>query len=265
MALVSGLNHLLVQVTNLDRSEAFYRDVFGLDVVGRNLVNEEGPNSLLRAAGPHLILLVEVAEVTPFRPHSMSIHHALYLREEQYNRAIERRSAAGFDVGDSRAAFRAKGQLSFDVFDPDGHRYQVQSVGKASSEQLKAGVGDFVCGNIQDFAVGSVTHFENEQFYLVREAAGFLALSHWCPHMNGMVRWRESYWSFYCPFHSATFNRLGECTAHQRYPTMRMHPVSVAKDGQVVVDTDTVIKRPRGHSREDFTPVLAGATVAAGG
>ena len=29
MALVDGLSHLLVQVTDLDRSEAFYRDVFG--------------------------------------------------------------------------------------------------------------------------------------------------------------------------------------------------------------------------------------------
>ncbi|HEY4134151.1 MAG TPA: VOC family protein, partial [Alphaproteobacteria bacterium] len=37
MALVDGFSHLVVQVTDLDRSEAFYRDVFGLDIIGRDL------------------------------------------------------------------------------------------------------------------------------------------------------------------------------------------------------------------------------------
>lgn len=34
MALVDGLNHLLVQVSDLERSEAFYRDTFELELVG---------------------------------------------------------------------------------------------------------------------------------------------------------------------------------------------------------------------------------------
>ena len=37
MAEVSGFSHLVVDVTDLDRSEAFYRDVLGLEVVGRDL------------------------------------------------------------------------------------------------------------------------------------------------------------------------------------------------------------------------------------
>lgn len=246
MALVTGISHLLVQVTDLDRSEAFYRDVLGFDLVGRDLVAEEGPNSLLRAAREHFILLVQVEKVTPFRPNSTSTHHALYLREEQYDRVIERRAAAGFDVGDTRKEFRAKGQLSFDVFDPDGHRYQVQSVGKAAAEPLRANAGKFACGRVDDFAVGSVTHFEEQQFYLVRHEDGFLALSHWCPHMNGMIRWRENYWSFYCPFHTATFNRVGECTGHgdqQKYPPVKLQPVSISDAGEVIVDTDVLVRR----------------------
>jgi lactoylglutathione lyase len=264
VALVSGLNHLLVQVTDLDRSEAFYRDVFGFDVVGRGLVNEEGPNSLLRAAGGHLILLVQVEQVTPFRPNSMSTHHAFYLREEQYNRVKDRRAANGFDVGDTRAVYRAKGQLSFDVFDPDGHRYQVQSVGKASGELLMAAEGNVNCGSVDDFAVGSVTHFEGKQFFLVRQEQGFLAVSHWCPHMNGMVQWRQEYWQFYCPFHSATFNRVGECTAHAKYPTMRIHPVSISDAGDVLVDTDRLVKRPQGFAADQFTPATRGASSLVG-
>jgi catechol 2,3-dioxygenase-like lactoylglutathione lyase family enzyme len=77
MAVVGGFNHLLLQVTDLDRSEAFYRDVFGFDVIGRNLVAEEGPNSLLKASKAHFVLLVQTKQVQPFRPNSSSIHHAL--------------------------------------------------------------------------------------------------------------------------------------------------------------------------------------------
>jgi lactoylglutathione lyase len=244
MALVDGLSHLLVQVTDLDRSEAFYRDVFGLEPVGRDLVAEEGPNALLKTNSGQFVLLVQVERVQPFRPNSNSIHHAFYLTEEQHRDARERRRAAGFPVDDTRAAFRANGQLSFDVFDPDGHRYQVQAVGREASVIMKAGKGPVACGKVEDFAVGSVTHFKDEQFYLVRHADGFLALSHWCTHMNGELRWRENHWSFYCPFHKATFNRKGECTGHQKgYPPLRLHPVTIADDGTIRVDTDTLINR----------------------
>jgi catechol 2,3-dioxygenase-like lactoylglutathione lyase family enzyme len=188
MALVDGLNHLLVQVTDLDRSEAFYRDVFELELVGRDLVAEEGPNSLLKTNNGHFLLLVQTAPVKAIRPNSSSIHHAFFLTPEQYKRAIERRRAAGHNVEDTRAAFRAKGQYSFDVYDPDGHRYQVQAVGPEASEILKAGEGEVACGKVTDFAIGSVTHFKQWQFYLVRHDDGFLALSHWCTHMNDTSR-----------------------------------------------------------------------------
>ena len=48
MALVDGFSHLVIQVTELDRSEEFYQEILGLDPVGRDLVSEEGPNSLLK-------------------------------------------------------------------------------------------------------------------------------------------------------------------------------------------------------------------------
>jgi len=255
MALVDGLNHLLVQVSDLDRSEAFYRDVFELELVGRDLVNEEGPNSLLKTNSGHMILLVQVAHpVKPFRPNSIAIHHAFYLTMEQYNRAIERRRAAGHDVGDTRKAFRAEGQYSFDVFDPDGHRYQVQAVGPEASKIIKAGKGKVVCGNARDFAPGSVTHFKDAQFYLVRHDTGFLALSHWCTHMNGVLKWQQSYWSFFCPFHDATFNRKGESTSHKAgYPPLRHHPVQIDAAGTVIVDTDELLGR-KAFSPDQVTP-----------
>ena len=82
MALVDGFSHLVVHVTDLDRSEKFYQDVFGLDVVGRNLVSDEGENSLLAMNTRQRILLVKVDEVVPFRPNRSSIHHAWLLTPE---------------------------------------------------------------------------------------------------------------------------------------------------------------------------------------
>lgn len=269
MALVDGLSHLLVQVTDLDRSEAFYRDVFGFDLVGRNLVAEEGETALLKSNSGHLIVLVQVDKVQPFRPNSGSIHHAFYLTPEQHQRARERRAVAtGKPVSDTRASFRANGQLSFDVFDPDGHRYQVQSVGPEASVIMKANMGDVVCGKVEDFAIGSVTHFQAAQFYLVRHKDGFLALSHWCTHMNGELRWREKHWSFYCAFHKATFNRKGESTSHRlNYPPLRLHPVTIRDDQSVVVNTNELIQR-RNYDPAQLAAVarcVAAATAGRGG
>lgn len=259
MALVDGLSHLLVQVTDLDRSEAFYRDVFGLELVGRDLVAEEGPNALLKTNNGHLVLLVQVEKVQPFRPNSNSIHHAFFLTEQQHEEARERRRAAGFKADDTREAFRANGQLSFDVFDPDGHRYQVQAVGRAASVIMKADKGIVSCGKVDDYAVGSVTHFKEWQLYLVRHTDGFLALSHWCTHMNGELKWRENHWSFYCTFHKATFNRKGESTSHQKgYPPLRLYPVTIESDGTILVNTDELINRGK-YDPSQLAPVTCEA------
>jgi len=112
MALVDGFSHLVVQVTDLDRSENFYQEVLGLDLVGRGLVSEQGPNSLLKMNTGQMVLLVQVAKVEPFRPNSNSIHHAWLLTVEQYQRAQARLKALGYNIEDSREEFRALGERS---------------------------------------------------------------------------------------------------------------------------------------------------------
>jgi catechol 2,3-dioxygenase-like lactoylglutathione lyase family enzyme len=74
MALIDGFSHLVVHVSDLDRSEKFYQEVLALDVVGRDLVNEEGPNSLLKTNTGQMVLLVQVPRVEPFRPNSNIMH-----------------------------------------------------------------------------------------------------------------------------------------------------------------------------------------------
>jgi catechol 2,3-dioxygenase-like lactoylglutathione lyase family enzyme len=263
MALVDGFSHLVVQVTNLDRSEKFYQEVLCLDLVGRNLVNEEGPNSLLKMNTGQMVLLVQVPKVEPFRPNTNSIHHAWLLTVEQYKRAQERLKALGYSIEDSRDQFRALGERSMDVFDPDGHRYQVQAHGPEATKIIRASAGKVNCGKIEDFEIGAVTPFSKGMFFLLRMEEGFMALSRWCTHRNGQVNWEKEHWRFYCPLHSATYNRRGEFTGHQQnVGPLRMHPVTIAEDGSVIVDTSEILVR-KSYSPDQIVPAVCGAEFCA--
>jgi catechol 2,3-dioxygenase-like lactoylglutathione lyase family enzyme/nitrite reductase/ring-hydroxylating ferredoxin subunit len=266
VSFIFGLSHLLIQVSDLDRSERFYQDILSLELVGRDLVAEEGPNSLLKTDKGHFLLLVQSSDVQPFRRNSSSIHHAFYVTPEQYRDLVRRWEAAGGTSSDSRAQYRAKGQYSFDVFDPDGHRFQIQSMDPTAWAPLKAGIGRVVCGNVADFVIGSVTHFKDGQFYLVRRAEGFLALNHWCTHMIGELRYRENYHDFHCPYHQATYNRRGESTSHpclKKLAPLRLHPISIEANGEIVVDTDQMISRREYSPSQLAVPSASSAELAA--
>jgi len=263
MAMIDGFSHIVLHVTDLDRSEKFYQDVFGLDLIGRDLVTDEGPTSLLGTNTRQRLLLVEVPEVVAIRPNSSTIHHAWLLTIDEMERAKERLTRQGFDISDSRAQFRAMGENSFDVFDPDGHRFQVQAYGPKSTAVVCENTGPITCGHMDDFPVGTVKAFVKGKFFLVRIDEGFLAVSRWCTHLNGLLNWKPEHWHFYCPMHGAMFDRKGDSLPCSRAaPTLRLHPVSISDDGTVTVDPDTAIKRER-FAPEQATPARPGAPALA--
>ena len=263
---VAGLSHLTLHVTDLARAEGFYRDVLGLQPLGRDLVADDGPTSLFRTEAGHMLVLVEVASVEAIRGQNTAIHHAWYLTPEQYAGAVERMKAHGYDVKDNHEGRRAMGEKSIDIFDPDGHRFQLQAVGPEAREVLKANRGKMVCGHLDTFAEGSVTLFNDGKFYLVRNADGFMALSRWCTHMNGLVQWKPNHWFFHCPYHKAIYDRAGApISPSPRFANLaplRMHPVEIDAEGMVSVDTDVVLIR-KGTAPEDATPAIAAAQTCA--
>ncbi len=245
MVLDGAFSHLVVEVSDLDRSEAFYRDVIGLDVIGRNLVAENRPTSLLAMNTRQRVLLVEVGKVPPYPASGGSIHHAWLLTPEQFARARDRLEAAGFETGiDPRQSFRAVGEYNMDIFDPDGNRFQIQAFGDEGSEVLRSGEGRVVMGHMDEFAPGSVTHYRKGRFFLVHDDAGFLAISAWCTHKNGITIWQKESFHFYCPFHGAKFDRTGCYHGHMRCTPMRLHPVEIDDIGTIAVDTDRFFARP---------------------
>lgn len=258
-ALNGAFSHLTIEVSDLDRSEAFYRDVIGLDVIGRNLVAENSPTSLLAMNTRQRVLLVEVPEVPPYPASGGSIHHAWLLTIEQFAKARDRLEALGYETGiDPRQSFRAVGEYNMDILDPDGNRFQIQAFGEESTEILASGAGTVACGKIEDFAPGSVTRFAEGRFFLVRNDDGFLALSAWCTHKNGITIWQKESWHYYCPFHGAKFDRSGVYKGHMGCKPLRLNPVSIAEDKTVMVDTDRFFARDE-YAASQAVPARAGA------
>ena len=258
-------SHLVVEVADLDRSEKFYRDVIGLDALGRNLVADNRPNALLAMNTRQRVLLVEVPEVPPYPASGGSIHHAWLLTIEQFRQARDRLEAAGYAIGiDPRQTFRAVGEYNMDIIDPDGNRFQIQAFGEESEEIIPTGAGVVAVGNMRDFPVGSVTRNGKGRFFLVHDDNGFLAISAWCTHKNGITVWQKESWFFYCPFHGAKFDTTGCYVGNMGCKPMRLHPVSIDKDGVISIDTD------RFYARKTFVPSQAvpavpGATFNADG
>ena len=245
MAEVNGFSHLVIDVTDLDRSEAFYRDVLGMEVLGRDLVSDVGPNSTVAMNTRHRIVMVQVdRKVEPFRPNSSSIHHALLLTGEQFDRAEKRLEGMGYKIGDNRAQFRAVGDRNIDINDPDGHRYQIQSFNPAARAFEPENVGEIQCGNVNDYAPGDVKAFGKGKFFVVRYDDGFMALTRWCTHRKGLLAWKAEHWCFYCPMHGATYNREGENTSYFiKAAPMGAHPLAIADDGTITVRPDEIIER----------------------
>ena len=255
-----AFSHIVVECANLDRSEAFYRDVIGLDVLGRNLTSDNRPHSLLAMNTRQRVLLVEVGEVPPYPGSGGSIHHGWLLTPEQFALARDRLEAAGYKTGiDPRQNFRAVGEYNMDIHDPDGNRFQIQAFGEESEELLPAGAGVVECVKIDNFAVGSVTRNGKGRFFLVREDAGFLAISVWCTHKNGVTVWQKESWHFYCPFHGAKYDPTGCYVGRMGCKPMRLHPVNIDETGTIFVDTDQFYSRA-GYDVSQAVPAKPGAT-----
>jgi len=78
------------------------------------------------------------------------------------------------------------------------------------------------------------------------------------------VAWEKEHWRFYCPLHGASYNRRGEFNGHQKdIGPLRMNPVSITQEGDVVVDTGVVIVRQDYRPDQVVPPVCGGEFCAA--
>ena len=236
-------SHLVLGVTDVERSERWYQEVIGLDLVGRNVTAEPRPHSVLRMNTGQLIILIQNDTVKP--PDRSGVHHGFMLTPNEYRRAYFRLKELGYETHDERQMYRAHGEYSIDIADPDGHRFQIQCYGPEAALPMP-GAGIVDCGPVDKYKIGDVRAFKDGNFHLVRQKEGFLALSRWCRHMNGIVVYQKAHWHFVCPFHDATYDRRGvpaPFMGNRARGPLHLHPITFSEAGHILVDSDHTIER----------------------
>lgn len=259
-------SHLVLRVSDLDRSVAWYRDILGFDFMGLDLTAEDRRHAVLQMNSGQLLLLVQAEPGEGIHPGTSSVHHAFEFTPSQYRRLITRLQSSGYSVDDNRAQFRANGEYSTDLWDPDGHRFQLQTHAPEATEVIVAGAGIVDCCASDDYAAGDVKTFGKGDFFLSRLPDGFLAMSRWCMHINGKVVYQMEHWRFWCPFHGATYDRRGNPTDETKPDlcALRLHPISFSPEGHVLVNTDTVVERQYYTADQAAQPPQAKLTAAKG-
>ena len=111
---VTGIDHIVLHVRNLEKSKKFYIDLLGFEVA-----HESSWQSFL-SCGTQQVALFQMRDGSEMRAGSEMNHMALRLEGGEYEEVKGILEAAGVEVhgrpGDDRCIY-------FD--DPDGHRLQV--------------------------------------------------------------------------------------------------------------------------------------------
>lgn len=106
---VYGINHVAIEVTDLEQAIAFYTDVFGLEK------KDEGEGDAFFKIGEHQFLaMFEVEKMTPDRTR----HFGLIVRDERAIKAVR-------DKVKDKYGLRLFPKFRCDFLDPFGNRIQV--------------------------------------------------------------------------------------------------------------------------------------------
>ena len=98
-------------------------------------------------------------------------------------------------------------------------------------------------GTVSSFAPGTVTAFQNGEFYVVRlDDGGILALSCKCTHLGCTVPWVEKEKKFLCPCHASAYDITGNVINSPATRALDIFPVAI-ENSIVKVDTRKRIKR----------------------
>ncbi len=106
----------------------------------------------------------------------------------------------------------------------------------------------FRVGRPDDFAVNTVTYFQDQKIYVVRtEEGGFFAQTAVCTHLGCITQWipdagPNQAGQIQCPCHGSKFNRDGKVEngpAPKPLPHFALH---LMPDGTLLVDTQEIVE-----------------------
>ena len=140
---ISRVGHIGIQVTNVDRSLKWYRDILGLTLTGRWPMGESGAMAFMRFNDDHhnIVLFTHPTEVTEENRHAgynALQHIALEVADrDEWLKALADLRRKGIKIvqgplihgpeGGSGPgnAFGGSGSRSFYFLDPDGNRLEI--------------------------------------------------------------------------------------------------------------------------------------------
>ena len=94
----------------------------------------------------------------------------------------------------------------------------------------------FRIGVPENYALNSVTYFPEQQVYIVRVPAGFMALSAICTHLGCITQWNSNIDLIACPCHGSRFEKDGTIE-HGPAPRPLQHfAIRLMPDGNLMVD-----------------------------
>lgn len=120
---MEGISHIVIEVSDLKRGEAFYRDVLGFELLGYDRAPDCGRNVVLRAASGQWLILSERSE--PRSLPETGVHQAYRVvpaDREAIGTKLAARDVSVHSYKEDRPIEEAD---NFYFYDPDGNRVQL--------------------------------------------------------------------------------------------------------------------------------------------
>jgi len=99
----------------------------------------------------------------------------------------------------------------------------------------------FKIGPPQDFPLGSVRVFDDEQVAVFRDGEGMYAISLVCTHLGCIVTYNDGEQRFDCPCHGSKFTLEGKVTKAPAPRSLDWYQVSTLPSGQLMVDRGVTV------------------------
>jgi cytochrome b6-f complex iron-sulfur subunit len=108
---------------------------------------------------------------------------------------------------------------------------------------------EFKIGIPSEFAVGAVDERFKAAYgvWIVREPTGFYALSTVCTHLGCTPNWLAADEKFKCPCHGSGFVKTGINVEGPAPRPLERYKISLAEDGQILVDKNTKFQEEKGQ------------------
>jgi len=94
----------------------------------------------------------------------------------------------------------------------------------------------FRIGVPENYPVNSVTYFPEQQVYVVRVPAGFMALSAVCTHLGCITQWNPGLDVIACPCHGSRFTKDGAIERGPAPRPLQRFALRLMPDGNLMVD-----------------------------